>query len=535
MIDPKTQILYLYDLPKERVTSVQIAKIIRERANYELQEPVQFRDCRVLPNGLPSDFQYGICKIDNASLPAVAEAMKYFTMDLSQQSKDGKPLLWHCRALPFDRELLGVNKNGTNQQLNVFVRNIDGALDASKLDESFRTVFGPVKSAKVSLSIKRDKKNPDLANQPASSNGYGFVCFQNAEDANKAVKAGSLNGMQVIRYQVRDARELQKSYNNIYVKNFNPAWTKEKLQEIFSRYGEIKSCVIMSQKSKKDGEERPFAFVCFDKEGDAAYGRQAADNAVVELHDKELDGFKLYVQPAIPADQRQAQVQRDQIRFKNSKKKCNLFVKNFPPNYTKERLAELFGQCGEIESIKVIEGASEDGRPQGVRAFICYKQPDSATSARARFHNQQLEGGKNLYVTNYELPEVRRRQQIENKDKADFFTQKKNNTLPLEASLLNRPDTFQMIHQILQLIQKSVQGRFPQPGFNNQRGPNNQGGRYPPRNPMGPQQQGRQPYPNNRPGYNQQVPQPVPLAPAPLPTATAVEIKGASHLAHAEP
>ena len=44
------QMLYLYELPKDRVTSVQIAKILREKADYDLQEPVQFRDCRVLPN-----------------------------------------------------------------------------------------------------------------------------------------------------------------------------------------------------------------------------------------------------------------------------------------------------------------------------------------------------------------------------------------------------------------------------------------------------------------------------------------------------
>jgi len=143
----------------------------------------------------------------------------------------------------------------------------------------------------------------------------------------------------------------------------------------------------MSKESKKDGEKLPFAFICFDKEGDANHGRQAADRAVTDLHDKELEGHKLYVQPAIPADQRQAKVLSDQIRFKNSKKKCNLFVKNFPASYTKDHLHKLFSECGEIESIKVIDGTAEDGRTHGVRAFICYKMPDAAAQARNRFHN----------------------------------------------------------------------------------------------------------------------------------------------------
>jgi len=94
--------------------------------------------------------------------------------------------------------------------------------------------------------------------------------------------------------------------------------------------------------------------------------------------------------------------------------------------------------------------------------------------------------GRSLYVTNYELPEVRRRQQMENKDKADFFTQKKNSTPSLDASLLSRPDTLQMIHQVLQFLQKSMLmqgGRFPnQAGFNNQR-------QHQPRYPRDPRQQ----------------------------------------------
>ena len=62
--------------------------------------------------------------------------------------------------------------------------------------------------------------------------------------------------------------------------------------------------------------------------------------------------------------------------------------------------------------------------------------------------------GKALYVTSYELPEVRRRLQMESKDKADFFAQKKLNTQSPDPSLLNRPDTFHIIHQIRENLQK---------------------------------------------------------------------------------
>ena len=41
------------------------------------------------------------------------------------------------------------------------------------------------------------------------------------------------------------------------------------------------------------------------------------------------------------------------IRYKNSKKKCNLYVKNFPPEFTSKDLEQYFSPYGEIESIKM--------------------------------------------------------------------------------------------------------------------------------------------------------------------------------------
>jgi RNA recognition motif-containing protein len=58
------------------------------------------------------------------------------------------------------------------------------------------------------------------------------------------------------------------------------------------------------------------------------------------------------------------------MRFKNSKKKCNLFIKNFPPEFNEEELSKLFREFGEIESVKILP--THDGQPSS-RAFVCYK------------------------------------------------------------------------------------------------------------------------------------------------------------------
>ena len=532
IIPDNKQLIYLYDLPKELVTSVKIAKIIKDAANYDLQEPVQFRDCKPHPtSGLVSPFQYGIIKVDTNQWQAVAKAIKYFDITDGDESRK-----WQCRALPFDRELLGVNKNNTNQQLNVFVKNIDNSVNTKTLDSTFSTEFGDVKSAKISLSVK-------AKNQPPVQNGYGFVCFQTKEGVDKAVAAGTFNNMDIIRYQPKDPREVRKVFNNIYVKNFPSTWTQEQLKGIFSKYGEIKSLITMTKKGK-DGVEKPFAFVCYDKPADRTYGPACADAAVRDLHDKEFDGAKIYVQPAIPSEERHAQVLREQQRFKNSKKKCNLFVKNFPNEFTEDNLKEIFNVYGEIESIKIINPKVEDGsQPKafGARAFVCFKQPDAAASARANLHQRVVEG-RQLYVTNYELPEIRKKQQTEARDRADFMTQRKLTAAPLDSALLSRPDTIQLIQQILMLIQKQMGGRFPggnQGGYNGQpRGPyqggmNNQGQRRQPYTGRGPQNRSPQPG-----AYGQPAGQPVPQAVLPQVNAqpAQIAIRGdLQPLAHPDP
>ena len=154
-------------------------------------------------------------------------------------------------------------------------------------------------------------------------------------------------------------------------------------------------------------------------------------------------------------------IKREQQRFKNSKKKCNLFVKNFPPEYKEEDIRQHFVEFGEIENVKILP--THDGQPSG-RAFVCFKQPDSAAFARQQLHGKHI-NGKPLYVTNYELPEIRKKQQAEAKDKADFYNQRKQYaTNQIDANLLQKPDTIQLIQQILILFQKQMGNRMP---FNN--------------------------------------------------------------------
>jgi RNA recognition motif-containing protein len=93
-----------------------------------------------------------------------------------------------------------------------------------------------------------------------------------------------------MQYNPKDRREVRKLFNNIYVKNFPPEWNEAKLREIFGKYGEIKSLVVMQQK-KIDGTTAPFAFVCYDKQGDKEYGPRCAMTAVNDLNEKQFGPY----------------------------------------------------------------------------------------------------------------------------------------------------------------------------------------------------------------------------------------------------
>jgi RNA recognition motif-containing protein len=92
---------------------------------------------------------------------------------------------------------MGTNKLTTNLKQNIYVCKIPKNFTAAELEDKFKDI-APVKSCKVSVSpltviVNRNGKNikeVDLS-QPPVSNGYGFVCFQNAEDATKVLSSVS--------------------------------------------------------------------------------------------------------------------------------------------------------------------------------------------------------------------------------------------------------------------------------------------------------------------------------------------------------
>lgn len=236
---------------------------------------------------------------------------------------------------------------------------------------------------------------------------------------------------------------------------------------MFEPYGTIKSLVVQQNDLGKYG------FVCYEDESqkNKNYGAEAVNKAINALNDKDLgNGQKLYVRYFLKKPQRELEKFQETIRYKNSKKRCNLYVKNFPASWTEQELTNLFKVYGEIERVRL-----EKGFQNNTYAFVCFKKPDACSLAKQQLHGQTYDG-KSLVINHYEIKEIRDLQLEEMKDKRDWEKYIQQFGVGLQWNqLTNQPNLSHIITQLLQLMQ-SQQGPNQDMRRQNQdrRMPNNQ-------------------------------------------------------------
>lgn len=140
-----------------------------------------------------------------------------------------------------------------NLKQNVFLKCIPLSWNAKTLEEKF-SPFGAIKSTKVSISpvIKKENVNGKIfyvadQNMPCTSNGYGFVCFENEEDTIKFINSEKnelFEGIQTFKFTIQEPKNLKNQTNNLYIKNFDVNWDEAKIREIFGKFGVVNTVSI---------------------------------------------------------------------------------------------------------------------------------------------------------------------------------------------------------------------------------------------------------------------------------------------------
>ncbi|KAG8188285.1 hypothetical protein JTE90_012118 [Oedothorax gibbosus] len=187
--------------------------------------------------------------------------------------------------------------------MNVYIKNFGDDLDDEKLREMFEK-YGKITSAKV------------MTDETGKAKGFGFVSFEDPEDAEKAVQdlnEKEFNGKQLFvgRAQKKSERamELKRRFElikserlshyqgvNLYVKNLDDAIDDEKLRKEFTPFGTITSAKVMTD---GNGRSRGFGFVCFSSP-------EEATKAVTEMNGRIVVSKPLYVALAQRKEDRKA-------------------------------------------------------------------------------------------------------------------------------------------------------------------------------------------------------------------------------------
>jgi polyadenylate-binding protein len=293
-----------------------------------------------------------------------------------------------CRIMWSQRDP-ALRKSGVG---NIFVKNLDKSIDHKTLFDTF-SVFGNILSCKVSV----DSNGESL--------GYGFVHYQTAEAAEKAIT--QVNGMVVAGQKVtvepfkpRSERSGDHTkFTNVYVKNLPESFNKQMLEEMFGKVGTITSSMVPFS---ADGKFRGFAFVNYEEP-------DQAQAAIHEFNDMEYEGKKLYVGRAMKKSERQGYllaVHQDKIEAKRKQwEGRNLYVKNLSDTLSEEKFIEEFSQFGSVTSAKIILDPSGKSRGFG---FICFETSEMAARAYQEMNGKMFDR-KPLYVAYAQRRDDRRK------------------------------------------------------------------------------------------------------------------------------
>lgn len=258
---------------------------------------------------------------------------------------------------------------------NIFIKNLPAEFTSKQLFDLF-SQHGKISSCRVIYDAKGVCK------------GYGYVQFENKEDANTAMNSMNgkeVNGSKIEVLSFKAQRNRGNTYNNLFVKFIPKKYTDKDLKNLFSSCGEIVSAVVMKEKPDST-ENKGFGFVCFKNTEDAKTAEE-------KFKSVQIEGQTLYVARALALKEHKRKKREERyLQFKD----CNLYVKNFDENVTDEDLKKAFETFGNVISAKVMMEPCNDstvgknGYISKRFGFVCFSNAEEAKKAVEAAENQPI-------------------------------------------------------------------------------------------------------------------------------------------------
>jgi len=252
----------------------------------------------------------------------------------------------------------------TYSNCSLYVGDLRSDVGESDIYDAFKEC-GNILSVRVCRDVKDQR-----------SLGYAYVNYQNPENAQKALD--TLNGKALkgkpcrIMWSCRDPSQRKSSEGNLFVKNLDPSVNLVQLQDVFSHFGAISSCKVVT---KDDGTSLCYGFVQFSKVDDC---KKALEASKTDTEQFKTLGEKFTCEKFIPKH----------LRASNANDTyTNVYVKNIGKHFFTEDLSKLFSEYGKITSPIVMVDDKGESRRFG---FVNFEKHEDAVKAKEALDGKSL-------------------------------------------------------------------------------------------------------------------------------------------------
>jgi polyadenylate-binding protein len=246
------------------------------------------------------------------------------------------------------------------QSASLYVGDLHPEITEGFLFEMFNRV-GPV----ASIRVCRDTVT-------RRSLGYAYVNFHNIQDAERALDTMNFTDIKSrpcrIMWSQRDPSIRKSGVGNVFVKNLAETVDNKSLFDFFSVFGNILSCKVATDEA---GVSKGYGYVHYET-------AEAAQEAIQKINGHVLEDREIYVGTFLRRQDRAS-----------TNEWTNLYAKNFPKDWTEERLTEVFSPFGTITCLKIKQ--DKDGNSMGF-GFIDFADHESAKKAMEELNDKTFEG-----------------------------------------------------------------------------------------------------------------------------------------------
>jgi len=268
---------------------------------------------------------------------------------------------------------------------------------------------------------------------------YAYVNFHTADDAGRALQ--TMNYTQIkgypcrIMWSQRNPSVRKAGIGNIFVKNLDPTIDNKTLYDTFSMFGDILSCKVATDQK---GVSRGYGFVHYSSQ-------ESADKAVEKVNGMDIAGKKVYV---AHFKSKKAELSSNNLGAVGAPVKrtfTNVFIKNMPADWDEEKMKEVAGQHGEINS-SYVKTDTKTGRKYGA---VNYADPANAEKSVELLNGYKIEGtDERLYVSRAQKKSEREKELQRKIEMAKRENQKKYQGVNLYVKNLSDRVDDEVLHNL---------------------------------------------------------------------------------------